>query len=127
MRSFDDINELTGESIGAAIEVHKTLGPGLLESAYEACLCREFDLRGLSYERQKELPIEYKGVKLDCGYRLDIVMEKSLILEIKSCETLLPIHEAQLLTYLKLTGIKVGLLINFNVPVLKDGIKRMMN
>ena len=127
MRSFKDINELTREVIGAAIEIHKILGPGLLESAYEECLCREFELRKLPYERQKELPIEYKGVKLDCGYRLDIVLAKSLILELKACESLEPIHEAQLLTYLKLTGIKVGLLINFNVPVLKDGIKRMVN
>jgi len=122
-----DINELTGEVIGAAIEVHKALGPGLLESAYEECLCREFELRRFPYERQKELPIKYKGVKLNCGYRLDIVVAKSLILEIKACESLLPIHEAQLLTYLKLTGIKVGLLINFNVPILKDGIKRIAN
>ena len=127
MRSFKDINELTREVIGAAIEIHKILGPGLLESAYEECLCREFELRKLPCERQKELPIEYKGVKLDCGYRLDIVVAKSLILELKACERLEPIHEAQLLTYLKLTGIKVGLLINFNVPVLKDGIKRMVN
>ncbi len=127
MRSFKDRNELTREVIGAAIEIHKILGPGLLESAYEECLCREFELRKLPYERQKELPIEYKGVKLDCGYRLDIVLAKSLILELKACESLEPIHEAQLLTYLKLTGIKVGLLINFNVPVLKDGIKRMVN
>ena len=127
MRSFKDINELTREVIGAAIEVHKILGPGLLESAYEECLCREFELRKLPCERQKELPIEYKGVKLDCGYRLDIVVAKSLILELKACERLEPIHEAQLLTYLKLTGTKVGLLINFNVPVLKDGIKRMVN
>ena len=120
-----DINTLTGEVIGAAIEVHKNLGPGLLESAYEECLCHEFDLRRLSYERQKELPIEYKGAKLDCGYRLDVVVAQSLILELKACESLEPIHVAQLLTYLKLTGIKVGLLINFNLPVLKDGIKRL--
>ena len=117
---------LTGEVIGAAIEVHKTLGPGLLESAYEECLCREFDLKRLSYERQKELPVEYKGVKLDCSYRLDIVVAKSVILELKACESLEPIHEAQLLTYLRLTGIKTGLLINFNVPVLRDGIKRLV-
>jgi len=122
-----DINDLTGEIIGAAIEVHKTLGPGLLESAYEECLCHEFSLRNISYERQKELPIEYKGANLDCGYRLDVVVDGRLILELKACENLEPIHEAQLLTYLKLTGIKVGLLINFNVPVLKDGIKRVMN
>ena len=113
--------------IGAAIEVHKALGPGLLESAYEECLCHELQLRGISFERQKELPIEYKGVHLDCGYRLDVVVEKGVILELKSCDALQPIHEAQLLTYLKLTGIGVGLLINFNTVVLKDGIKRLMN
>ncbi len=120
-----DINNLTGKVIGAAIEVHKALGPGLLESAHEECLCHEFKLRHFSFERQKELPIEYKGVKLDCGYRLDIVVWSKIILELKSCSELQPIHEAQLLTYLKLTGLKVGLLINFNVPVLKEGIKRL--
>ena len=122
-----DINELTGQVIGAAIEVHKILGPGLLESAYEESLCRELFLRKMPLKRQVPLPIDYKGVKLDCGYRLDIVVAEQLIIELKACETLLPIHEAQLLTYLKLTGIKVGLLINFNVPVLKDGIKRLAN
>ena len=127
MQYFDDINNLTGEVIGAAIEVHKILGPGLLESAYEECLCHELKLREPPFERQKELPIEYKGVKLDCGYRLDVVVANNLIVEIKACESLLPIHEAQLLTYLKLTGIKVGLLINFNVPVLKEGIRRLAN
>ena len=120
-----DINELTGKVIGAAIEVHKALGPGLLETAYEECLCHEFKLRSFPFERQKELPIEYKGLKLDCGYRLDIVVWSKIILELKSCSELQPIHEAQLLTYLKLTGLKVGLLINFNVPVLKEGIKRL--
>ena len=127
MWSSKDINDLTGEVIGAAIEVQKALGPGLLESAYEECLCRELDLRKIPYERQKELPIEYKGVKLDCGYRLDIVVANQLILELKACENLQPIHEAQLLTYLRLTSSKVGLLINFNVPVLKEGIKRLIN
>ena len=122
-----DINKLTGEVIGAAIEVHKALGPGLLESAYEECLCREMVLRELVLKRQVPLPIDYKGIKLDCGYRLDIVVAGKLIIELKACESLQPIHEAQLLTYLKLTGIKVGLLINFNVPVLKDGIKRLVN
>ena len=120
-----DINKLTGQVIGAAIEVHKILGPGLLESAYEECLCHELKLRALPFERQKGLPIEYKGVSLDCGYRLDVVVENRLILELKAAEALEPIHEAQLLTYLKLTGIKMGLLINFNVPVLKEGIKRL--
>lgn len=122
-----DINELTREIIGAAIEVHRALGPGLLESAYEECLCRELSLRGFSYERQKAVPVEYKGVKLDCGYRLDIVVSESVVLELKACDRLKRIHQAQLLTYLKLTGVRYGLLINFNVPVLKDGIKRMVN
>jgi len=122
-----EIDDLTGKVISAAIEVHKSLGPGLLESAYEECLCREMDLKGISYERQKELPIEYKGVRLNCGYRLDVVVAGKLILKLKSCDVLEPIHEAQLLTYLKLTGIKVGLLINFNVPVLKNGIRRIAN
>ncbi len=120
-----DINKLTGKVIGAAIEVHKALGPGLLESAYEECLCVEFDLRQIPYERQKELPIEYKGITLDCGYRLDMVVANSLILELKACEKFEPIHEAQLLPYLRLTSIKWGLLINFNVPALKEGIKRL--
>jgi len=121
-----DRNELSGKVIGAAIEVHKILGPGLLESAYEECLCHELELRAIPFERQKELPLEYKGVALDCGYRLDLVVANKLILELNACEALEPIHEAQLLTYLKLTGIKLGLLINFNVPVLKEGIKRLV-
>jgi len=127
MNELMDINKLTWEVIGAAIEVHKTLGPGLLESVYEECLCRELQLCEISYERQKSLPVEYKGEMLDCGYRLDLMVEDRLIVELKSCEELQPIHEAQLLTYLKLTNKKIGLLINFNVPVLKDGIKRMAN
>jgi len=127
MEKFKDINNLTGQVIGAAIEVHKIFGPGLLESTYEECLCHELKLREVSFERQKALPIEYKGIELECGYRLDIVMGNSLIVELKSCESLEPIHEAQLLTYLKLTEIKIGLLINFNVTVLKDGIKRLAN
>ena len=120
-----DVNELSGKVIGAAIEVHKILGPGLLESAYEECLCHELGLRAIRFERQKELPIEYKGTSLDCGYRLDIVVANRVIIELKACETLEAIHEAQLLTYLKLTGLKLGLLINFNVPVLKEGIRRL--
>jgi GxxExxY protein len=127
MKEFKDINDLTREVIGAAIEVHKALGPGLLESAYEECLCHELKLRGIQFERQVELPIEYKGTKLNCGYRMDIVANDQLILELKSCEALHPIYEAQLLTFLKLTHRKVGLLINFNVPVLKEGIKRLAN
>jgi len=102
-------------------------GPGLLESAYEECLCRELDLRKIAYERQKELPVEYKGVRLDCGYRLDVVVGDKLIVELKAVESLLPIHKAQLLTYLKLTGIKTGLIINFNVSALKDGVQRISN
>ena len=122
-----DITDPTGDVIAAAIEVHKTLGPGLLESTYEKCLCRELELRKSFFERQKDLPVEYKGVKLDCGYRLDILVENRLIAELKARERLQPIHEAQLLTYLKLTRIRVGLLINLNVPVLKEGIRRLVN
>ena len=122
-----EINELTGQVIGAAIEVHKALGPGLLESVYETCLCMELDFRSISYQRQKELPIEYRGKKLDCGYRMDLLVADCLIVELKACEALQPVHEAQLLTCLKLTGLKVGLLINFNVPTLKEGIKRLAN
>ena len=121
-----NIDNLTGQIIGSAIEVHKALGPGLLESAYEECLSHEFSLRQFHYKRQQALPVEYKGVKLDCGYRIDLLVESLVILELKSVDSLQPIHEAQLLTYLKLTSFKVGLLINFNVPVLKQGIKRLM-
>jgi len=121
------INKLTGKVIGAVIEVHKNLGPGLLESAYEECLCYEFELRKIAYKRQEALPVAYKGIELDCGYRIDVIAENIIILELKSCENIEPIHKAQLLTYLKLTGLKVGLLINFNVPVLKDGITRIVN
>jgi len=127
MKEFKNRNDLTREVIGAAIEVHKALGPGLLESVYEECLCHEFKLRGIKFERQVELPIEYKGAKLNCGYRMDIVLNDQLIVELKSYEALHPIYEAQLLTYLKLSNRKVGLLINFNVPVLKEGIKRLAN
>lgn len=119
--------QLTETTIGAAIEVHRHLGPGLLESAYEECLCYELELRGLNYRRQASLPVRYKGVKLDCGYRLDIVVEKRLILELKAVEKLLPIHEAQLLTYLKLSNLSLGLLLNFCAPTLKDGLRRIAN
>lgn len=119
--------ELTGQIIGAAIEVHKQLGPGLLESTYQACRCHELELRGISFECQKPLPLEYKGIKLECGYRIDLLVAGLVIVEIKSVEALAPIHEAQLLTYLKLTGVKVGLLINFNVVVLKSGIRRLVH
>jgi GxxExxY protein len=110
--------------IGAAIEVHRELGPGLLESAYEECLCREISLRGGSFQRQIEVPVRYKGVRLDCGYRVDLIVNDLVVVEIKSVEHLLPVHEAQLITYLRLLEKKVGLLINFNVPVLKRGIIR---
>ncbi len=113
--------ELTEKIIGAAIEVHRALGPGLLESAYEECLCRELNLRGLAFQRQVPLPVEYKGVKLDCGYRLDLVVQDAVILEQKCVEHVLPVHEAQLLTYLKLTAKHVGIIINFNVATLVRG------
>jgi GxxExxY protein len=119
-----ELNQLTEQIIGAAIEVHKAVGPGLLESAYEECLCRELALRSISFERQRALPVEYKGTKLDCGYRLDLLVAGSVVVEIKSVSALEPVHEAQLLTYLKLGGWRLGLLINFNVAVLKDGIRR---
>ena len=120
-------NELTERVIGACIEIHRQLGPGLLESAYEECLCYELSIAGIRFERQKALPVQYKGVNLDCGYRLDLVIEQKLIVELKAVEQLLPIHEAQTLTYLKLSGLTLALLINFNVPVLKAGIKRVVN
>jgi GxxExxY protein len=116
--------QLTERIIGSAIDVHRELGPGLIESAYEECLCHELHLRGLSFRRQVDLPISYKGLKLDCGYRLEIVVEDSVLIELKSIEQILPIHQAQLLTYLHLSGNKVELLINFNVTVLKNGIVR---
>jgi GxxExxY protein len=119
-----ELNRITEQVIGAAIEVHRALGPGLLESAYEECLCRELSLREIPFERQRPLPVEYKGTRLDCGYRLDLLVMGTVVVEIKAVEAIEPIHEAQLLTYLKLGGWKLGLLINFNVPVLKDGIRR---
>ena len=119
-----ELNKISEQIIGAAIEVHKALGPGLLESAYEGCLCRELDLRGIPFERQRPLPVQYKGAQLDCGYRLDLLVEGAVVVEIKAVVAIEPIHEAQLLTYLKLGAWKLGLLINFNVPVLKDGIRR---
>ena len=118
---------LSKEIIGAAIEVHRNLGPGLLESAYEECLCRESAICGIAFERQKPLAVSYKGVKLDYGYRLDIVVGGLIILELKAVDQIEPIHEAQLLTYLKLSNLKLGILINFNVPILRDGIKRIVN
>lgn len=119
-------DRLSHEVISAAIEVHRHLGPGLLESAYGECLSRELSIRGLRYHRQVPLPVNYKGLKLDCGYRLDIVVGNLVILELKAVSRLEPIHEAQLLTYLKLLNLKLGLLINFNVPMIRNGIKRMV-
>jgi GxxExxY protein len=116
--------QLTGQIIGAAIEVHKALGPGLLESAYEECLCRELRLRGLGFERQITVPVIYKGLSLDCGYRIDLLVDRTVVVELKSVDTVLPIHEAQLLTYMKLLEKRVGLIINFNVPILTKGIFR---
>ncbi len=117
---------LTEKIIGAAIEVHRALGPGLLESAYEECLCHELRLGGFAFVRQQPLPVIYKGVHLDCGYRLDIVVDGRVIVELKTADRLLPIHEAQILTYLRLAGIHTGLLLNFNVPALRQGLKRMV-
>ena len=117
-------NEITRAIIGAAIEVHKLLGPGLLESSYEECLCHELALRQIPFERQKPLPLEYKGIRLDCGYRLDLLVAGLVVVEVKAVEEILPVHEMQLVTYLRLGGWKVGLLINFNVPVLRQGIRR---
>jgi GxxExxY protein len=119
-------NEITQRIIGAAIEVHRQLGPGPLESAYEECLCHELTIRKLNFERQKPIPLVYKDAKLDCGYRLDVLVEGKIVVELKSIDGLGPIHEAIILTYLKLSGHKLGLLINFNVPLLKDGIKRFI-
>lgn len=118
---------LSKQIIGAAIEVHRALGPGLLESAYEECVCYELRQQGLAFARQVPLPLVYKGVHLDCGYRIDILVEGLVLIELKTVDQLLPIHEAQLLTYLKLKQLWLGLLINFNVPVLKNGIKRLVN
>ena len=122
-----DINELSSKIIGAAIEVHRALGPGLLESVYEECLSHELSLRGFSFERQKPQPVQYKGKQLDCGYRLYVVVEKAIIVELKSCERIEPIHRAQLLTYLKLSGLQLGLLLNFNTLVMRDGIVRVVH
>jgi GxxExxY protein len=119
-------NEITHEIIGAAIEVHKYLGPGLLESAYEECLAHELHLRNLRVERQKPVPVVYKETKLECGYRLDLPVEGRVVVELKSVEGLGPIHEAIILTYLRMSGHRLGLLINFNVSVLKDGVRRFI-
>jgi GxxExxY protein len=125
--SAEQMNALTGIIIGAAIEVHRILGPGLLESAYEACLAFELNERGLRVERQLELPLYYKKMHLDCGYRLDLLVNEVVIVEVKAVNGIAPIYHAQLTSYLKLSGRKVGLLINFNVMMLKDGITRIVN
>jgi len=117
-------NPRTEGIIGAAIEIHRALGPGLLESAYEQCLCHELKLRQIIFQRQVDLPVAYKGIKLDCGYRIDLLVNDEVIIEIKSVESLLPVHEAQLLTCMRLMNKNVGLLINFNVAVLAKGILR---
>ena len=122
-----ELNKITEIIIGAAMAVHRELGPGLLESAYEACLAYEIPDRGLAVERQKALPVKYRGVNVDCGYRIDLLVEGKVVIELKAVERLEAIHQAQLLSYLKLSGCKVGLLINFNVKVLKDGIRRLVN
>jgi GxxExxY protein len=121
------LNQLTEQIIGAAIEVHRQTGPGLMESAYEECLCYELSQLGLRFQRQVHLPVSYKGVKLDCGFKMDLLVEDTVVLELKTVDQLLPIHSAQLLTYLKLSGKKLGLLINFNEPVLTKGLKRLVN
>lgn len=122
-----DLNCMTNRIIGAAIKVHKALGPGLLESAYETCLNHELKKAGFKIERQKSQPVIYEGITIDCGYRMDIVVENSIVLELKAVEKVLPIHKAQLLSYLRLSGCKVGLLINFNTKYLKEGISRIVN
>jgi GxxExxY protein len=121
-----EFDKLSNQVIGCAIEVHRELGPGLLESTYEQCLAYELNKKGLNFVLQQPLPVAYKGIQLNCGYRVDVLVEKTLILELKSVERLLGIHEAQLLTYMKLADIHTGLLINFNVPLLKQGIKRFV-
>ena len=120
-------NQITDRVIGAAIEVHRHLGPGLLEAAYEECMCYELAHAGLRFTRQTSIPVTYKGLKLNCGFRLDLLVEDLVVVEIKAVESVLPVHEAQLLTYLKLLDKTVGLLINFNEPALKTGIRRVVN
>ncbi len=124
---MNDLNDLSHRVIGAAIEVHRHLGPGLLESAYEECLCFEFEARKIAYERQLPLPVVYKGNRLDCGYVQDVVVDGRIILELKAVETVSALHRSQLLTYLRLSDRWLGLLINFNVPVLVNGIERIVN
>jgi GxxExxY protein len=122
-----NINEISGEIIGAAIEVHKNIGPGLLESAYEACLCHELMLRKLTFKAQIPIPVIYKQERLECGYRLDLLVEDLVIVELKACGRIEPIHKAQLMTYLKLMDKQLGLIMNFKVPLMRDGIQRVVN
>ena len=122
-----DLNGITHGIIAAAIEVHRQLGPGLLESAYRECVCYELSQMGLAFTREVQLPLSYKGLKLDCSYRIDLLVEDEIVVELKSVEQTLPVHSAQLLTYLKAANKQIGLLINFNVPVLKEGIRRIVN
>lgn len=125
--SGDRLNRLSNTIIGGAIEVHRELGPGLLESAYGLCLCRELALRGVSLAREVEIPVTYKDVRLDCGYRADLIVDGSVIVELKTAENITGLHQAQLLTYLKLIGLHLGLIINFNVPALRTGVRRVVN
>lgn len=127
MLNYPELTGLSERIIGCCIEVHKQLGPGLLESIYGTCLIREFQLQKIGFRKEVSIPINYKGINLETGYRLDFIIEDSIALELKSVETVLPIHKMQVLTYLKITGLKLGLLINFNVPVLKQGINRVIH
>jgi GxxExxY protein len=126
MRDRAELNELTGKIIGAAIEVHRHLGPGLLESAYETCLAYELEKLGLSFERQHALPLVYKEIRLDQGYRVDLLVERRVVVELKVVDQIAPVHEAQVLSYLRFSGCEIGLLLNFNVKLLKDGIRRFI-
>jgi GxxExxY protein len=127
MEENERLNKITERIIGAAMDVHRVLGPGLLESAYEACLAFELAAQGLKVEQQRPLPVVYRDVKLDCGYRLDFVVENAVVIELKAVDQILAIHKAQLLSYLKLSGLKVGLLINFHTKTLRDGVVRLVN
>jgi GxxExxY protein len=127
MTERERLNRITEATIGAAIQIHRVLGPGLLESAYKACLAYELEKRGLVVEQEKPVPLVYEKVKLECGYRMDLLVDRSVVVEVKSVDTLAPIHDAQTLSYLRLSGCKLALLINFNVTVLKDGVRRFIN
>lgn len=122
-----ELNDVTGKIIELSIKVHKSLGPGMLEGAYEICLTHELVKNGFKVERQKKLPITYEGIRLDAGYRIDLIVNDSVIVEVKAVERLNPVHEAQLLSYLRMTGVRLGLLINFNMKMLRDGVKRVVN